>query len=162
VAPRWSTGVAGICHPCGQRAEGFGGDNRDSSFCPMANDLLLTAHHREAMANACDRGFWMPMALTANQASQLTHLTAVHHGSDAIGLIARISSMALWSERDGISLWLPFVDWLLPLLRPVPLGSRQLLSVPGVNYVGGSRQLRRRVPPHPLPWQGVGCAWVGG
>ena len=35
-------------------------------------------------------------------------------------------------------------------------------QVPGVNYVGGSRQLRRRVPPHPLPWQGVGRAWVGG
>jgi hypothetical protein len=35
--------------------------------------------------------------------------------------------------------------------------------VPGVNYVGGSRQLRRRVPaPHPLPWQGVGRAVVGG
>jgi hypothetical protein len=29
--------------------------------------------------------------------------------------------------------------------------------MPGVNYVGGLRQLRRRVPaPHPLPWQGVG------
>ena len=27
--------------------------------------------------------------------------------------------------------------------------------VPGVNYLGGSRQLRRRVPPSlPLPWQG--------
>jgi len=128
VALRWSAGVVRGCHCCGQRAEGPGGDNQDSSFCPMANDLLLTAHHREAMANACDRGFWMPMALTAEQASQLTHLTAVHHGSDAISLIARISSMALWSERDGISLWLPFVDWLLPLLRPVPLGSRQLLS----------------------------------
>jgi transposase len=29
------------------------------------------------------------------------------------------------------------------------------LKVPGVNYVGGSRQLRRRVgAPLPLPWQG--------
>ena len=28
-------------------------------------------------------------------------------------------------------------------------------EVPGVNYIGGSRQLRRRVPPSlPLPWQG--------
>ena len=35
-------------------------------------------------------------------------------------------------------------------------------KVPGVNYVGGSRQLRRRVgAPNPLPWQGVGprCCW---
>jgi hypothetical protein len=36
-------------------------------------------------------------------------------------------------------------------------------SLPGVNYVGGSRQLRRRVgAPNPLPWQGVGRAAVGG
>jgi len=40
-------------------------------------------------------------------------------------------------------------------------------GLPGVNYVGGSRQLRRRVgAPNPLPWQGVGprCLWgsVGG
>ena len=39
--------------------------------------------------------------------------------------------------------------------------------VPDVNYVGGSRQLHRRVcPPKPLPWQGLGprfCwGWVGG
>ncbi|MFN9923464.1 MAG: hypothetical protein ACK55H_05515 [Cyanobacteriota bacterium] len=32
-----------------------------------------------------------------------------------------------------------------------------IAKLPGVNYVGGLRQLRRRVPaPHPLPWQGVG------
>ena len=93
----------------------------------MANDLLLTAHNHEAMANACDRGFWMPMALTAEEAQALTHLTAVHSGSYAIALIAQISSMELWSERDGISLWLPFVDWLQPLLRPVPLGDRRRL-----------------------------------
>ena len=76
----------------------------------MANDLLLTAHHHEAMANACDRGFWMPMALTAEQASQLTHLTAVHSSSQAIALVAQISSLELWSDRDGVTLWLPFVD----------------------------------------------------
>ena len=35
-------------------------------------------------------------------------------------------------------------------------------GLPGVNYIGGSRQLRRRVgAPNPLPWQGVGprCLW---
>ena len=94
----------------------------------MANDLLLTAHHHEAMANACDRGFWMPMALTAEQASQLTHLTAVHSSSQAIALVAQISSLELWSDRDGVTLWLPFVDWLQPLLRPVPLGDRRRLQ----------------------------------
>lgn len=94
----------------------------------MANDLLLTAHHREAMANACDRGFWMPMALTAEQAQQLSYLTAIHTGSQAIALIAQVSSIEPWSETDGTTLWLPFVDWLIPLLRPIPLGDRRLLQ----------------------------------
>jgi hypothetical protein len=32
-----------------------------------------------------------------------------------------------------------------------------VLEVPGVNYVGGSRQLRRRVgAPTPMPWHGGG------
>ncbi len=36
-------------------------------------------------------------------------------------------------------------------------GNRQRGSLPGVNYLGGSSQLRRRVTaPNPLPWQGVG------
>ena len=36
-------------------------------------------------------------------------------------------------------------------------------ELPGVNYVGGSRQLRWRVgPPDPLPWQGVGPRWFWG
>ena len=80
------------------------------------------------MANACDRGFWMPMALTAEQAQQLTHLTAVHSASQSIALIAQVSSVEPWSEKDGTTLWLPFVDWLIPLLRPVPLGDRKLLQ----------------------------------
>ena len=36
-------------------------------------------------------------------------------------------------------------------------------ELPGVNYVGGSRQLRRRVgAPTPLPWQGGGPRWLCG
>ena len=35
--------------------------------------------------------------------------------------------------------------------------------LPGVNYVGGSRQLRRRVvAPTPLPWQGGGPRFCWG
>ena len=35
------------------------------------------------------------------------------------------------------------------------------VKMPGVNYIGGWRQLLRRVgAPHPLPWQGVGLAGV--
>jgi hypothetical protein len=43
------------------------------------------------------------------------------------------------------------------IVEPVN-GQIKEARVPGVNYVGGSRQLRRRVgAPNPLPWQGVGA-----
>lgn len=93
----------------------------------MANDLLLTHHHRDAMENACERGFWMPLALTAEQASQLTHLTAVAYSTRAIAVIAEITSLEPWNERDGIERWLPFMGRTVPLLRSVPLGDRGLL-----------------------------------
>jgi len=41
------------------------------------------------------------------------------------------------------------------VLAGVVRATMECWKVPGVNYVGGSRQLRRRVPaPTPLPWQG--------
>jgi hypothetical protein len=42
-------------------------------------------------------------------------------------------------------------------------GEFDLSRLPGVNYVGGSRQLRRRVgAPTPLPWQGGGPRFCWG
>ena len=49
------------------------------------------------------------------------------------------------------------VDPVLDALGTAQVNWRMLRggSLPGVNYIGGSRQLRRRVPPSlPLPWQG--------
>ena len=41
--------------------------------------------------------------------------------------------------------------------------TRPALGLPGVNYVGGSRQLHRRVgAPTPLPWQGGGPRFCWG
>jgi hypothetical protein len=38
-----------------------------------------------------------------------------------------------------------------------------VITLPGVNYVGGLRQLRRRVgAPLPLPWQGEYPGWLSG
>ena len=60
-----------------------------------------------------------------------------------------------------ITLW---ISWLLTMLFHVDLGLMPLFhGLPGVNYVGGSRQLRRRVgAPTPLPWQGGGPRFCWG
>ena len=94
----------------------------------LPRNLLLTCHHREAMQNACERGFWMPLALSAEQAGDLSYLVSVSAGCEAITAIAEITSLEPWREADGIERWLPFLGALVPLLRPVPLGDRQLLA----------------------------------
>ncbi|WP_411871935.1 hypothetical protein [Vulcanococcus limneticus] len=94
----------------------------------LPRNLLLTHHHREAMQNACERGFWMPLALSAEQAADLSYLVAVSSGCETITAIAEITSVEPWREADGIERWLPFLGALVPLLRPVPLGDRQLLA----------------------------------
>jgi hypothetical protein len=53
----------------------------------------------------------------------------------------------------------PCLAWSPPALMQSRTGPGWIRTctapVPGVNYLGGSRQLRRRVPPSlPLPWQG--------
>jgi hypothetical protein len=100
----------------------------DWSSDTLPRNLLLTHHHSEAMQNACERGFWMPLALTAEQTRDLSFLVAVSPGSEAIGAIAEITSLEPWREGDGIERWLPFLGELVPLRRPVPLGDRDLLA----------------------------------
>ena len=47
--------------------------------------------------------------------------------------------------------------------RSDPPQAQSIDGVPGVNYVDGSRQLRRRVgAPTPLPWQGGGPRFCWG
>ena len=81
----------------------------------MATQLLLTAHHHQAMAIACERGMWLP---------SLFYLAALAPAAEAITALAEIHWFEPWSGE----LWLPMLGRLLPLPRPVPLGDRDALT----------------------------------
>ena len=90
---------------------------------------------------------------------------AHHHGFDLLGLSEQgllVDTMVLEALAH------PNKEDLKPeqYIRQLGLDAsaeRRGLPVPGVNYIGGSRQLRRRVgAPSPLPWQGAGPRWVRG
>jgi hypothetical protein len=133
----------------------------------MANDLLLTHHHRDAMDNACERGFWMPLALSADQACCLTHLTAVSYSTEAIAVIAEITSLEPWNDADGIERWLPFMGRTVPLLRPVPLGDRGMLQgwLPRrreqLQLLSLDALLKAEQLSALLPGSGACCPWPG-
>jgi hypothetical protein len=71
-------------------------------------------------------------------------------------------------QRVGVETWMAAGQGLELAAQFWPVHAASLSSatrprMPGVNYVGGSRQLRWRVgAPNPLPWQGVGPRWVWG
>jgi hypothetical protein len=88
---------------------------------------------------------------------------APEHISEAWIGTSWIVEVAASGTRDGKPFHAPHL--FLSSLRTTPEALlrmiRQRLS--GVNYVGGSRQLRRRVgDPNPLPGRGLGRAAVGG
>lgn len=134
LRPLESTAVGGVEHPALATTE----ESRtfpmtvsrptSSATGALPRNLLLTHHHRQAMENACERGFWMPLALSAEQAADLTYLVAVSSGAAAITAIAEITSLEPWRQADGTERHLPFLGALVPLLRPVPLGDHQLLA----------------------------------
>ena len=88
----------------------------------MAAQLLITRHHRQALRNACERGFWMPLALPGDQAHSVTHLTALTPGGTTIAAIAPVTGMEPWSDADGIESFLPFLGERQVLAKPIPLG----------------------------------------
>jgi hypothetical protein len=96
----------------------------------MTTKVLLTHHHRDAMENAADRGFWMPLPLPVAETSldELMYLTAVSYGSGQIRELLQIESFEPWREADGIQRWLPFVGRRIALPRPLPLGHRGALA----------------------------------
>ena len=90
--------------------------------------VLLTHHHRDALANASERGFWMPLPLHGDQLSEVLYLAAVSRGESSIKQLLEITSFEPWRDASGVEQWLPFVGQRLDLPRPIPLGHRRLLQ----------------------------------
>ena len=94
----------------------------------MASTVLITSHHRTALAAACERGFWMPVPLSTDQAFGLSHLIVLSPGQQWIEEIGVISDLEPWVEADGIERWLPFLSQRRHLRHPIPLGQGRLLQ----------------------------------
>lgn len=96
----------------------------------MTTQVLLTHHHRDAMENAADRGFWMPLAIPVSGEAlhEVMYLTSISYGERTIRELLQITSFEPWREADGLERWLPFVGRRIRLPRPLPLGDRRLLA----------------------------------
>ena len=94
----------------------------------MTTKVLLTHHHRDAIENAADRGFWMPLPLEAEQLKDVMYLTSISYGETTIKQLVEVASFEPWRESDGIERWLPFLGQRLELPQPLPLGDRRLLA----------------------------------
>jgi hypothetical protein len=94
----------------------------------MTTKVLLTHHHRDAIENAADRGFWMPLPLEAEQLKDVMYLTSLSYGETTLKQLVEVVSFEPWRESDGIERWLPFLGQRLDLPKPLPLGDRGLLA----------------------------------
>ncbi|MBW0175183.1 MAG: hypothetical protein KXJ50_01430 [Vulcanococcus sp.] len=94
----------------------------------MTTKVLLTHHHRDAIENAAERGFWMPLLLEAEQLKDVMYLTSLSYGETTLKQLVEVASFEPWRESDGIERWLPFLGQRLELPQPLPLGDRRLLS----------------------------------
>lgn len=94
----------------------------------MASSVLITTHHRTALAAACERGFWMPVPISTDQAFELSHLIVLTPDLTAIEEVGVISDLEPWIEPDGIERWLPFLSQRRRLRHPIPLGEGRLLE----------------------------------
>ena len=94
----------------------------------MTTKVLLTHHHRDAIENAADRGFWMPLPLEAEQLKDVMYLTSISYGETTLKQLVEVASFEPWRESDGIERWLPFLGQRLELPQPLPLGDRRLLA----------------------------------
>ena len=94
----------------------------------MTTKVLLTHHHRDAIENAADRGFWMPLPLEAEQLKDVMYLTSLSYGETTLKQLVEVASFEPWREADGIERWLPFLGQRLELPQPLPLGDRGLLA----------------------------------
>ena len=81
----------------------------------MTTKVLLTHHHRDAIENAADRGFWMPLPLEAEQLKDVMYLTSLSYGETTLKQLVEVASFEPWRESDGIERWLPFLGQRLEL-----------------------------------------------
>jgi hypothetical protein len=75
----------------------------------MTTKVLLTHHHHDAIENAADRGFWMPLPLEAEQLKDVMYLTSLSYGEITLKQLVEVASFEPWRESDGIERWLPFL-----------------------------------------------------
>ena len=94
----------------------------------MTTKVLLTHHHHDAIENAADRGFWMPLPLQAEQLQDVMYLTSISYSESTLKQLVEVASFEPWREADGVVRWLPFLGQRLELPKPLPLGDRQLLA----------------------------------
>jgi hypothetical protein len=94
----------------------------------VASTVLITSHHHTALAAACERGFWMPVPLSTDQAFSLSHLIVLSPGQQWIEETAVISDLEPWVEADGIERWLPFLSQRRQLRHPIAIGQGRLLE----------------------------------
>jgi hypothetical protein len=94
----------------------------------MTTKVLLTHHHRDAIDNAAERGFWMPLPLEAEQLNDVMYLTSLSYSESTLKQLVEVASFEPWREADGIERWLPFLGQRLELPKPLPLGDRGLLA----------------------------------
>ena len=94
----------------------------------MTTKVLLTHHHRDAIENAAERGFWMPLPLEAEQLKDVMYLTSISYGETTLKQLVEVASFEPWREADGIERWLPFLGQRLELPKSLPLGDRGMLA----------------------------------
>ncbi len=49
-------------------------------------------HHRDAIENAADRGFWMPLPLEAEQLKDEMYLTSISYGETTLKQLVEVAS----------------------------------------------------------------------
>jgi hypothetical protein len=75
----------------------------------MTTKVLLTHHHRDAIENAADRGFWMPLPLEAKQLKDVMYLTSISYGETTLKQLVEVASFEPLRESDESERWCRFL-----------------------------------------------------
>jgi hypothetical protein len=82
----------------------------------MTTKVLLTHHHRDAIENAADRGFWMPLPLEADQLKDVMYLTLLPEELTPFGRHGERAVVQITAEvAEGIADAAPIVEGELRL-----------------------------------------------